>query len=69
MSVSRSSVSVSTSAYQFAHGRAPRGDGSWAFYFAGESEPRWFQGSYSAARAEAVRVAAEAGCSSVSVGS
>jgi hypothetical protein len=60
--IALSRVEISTSAYQFAHGKEPRGRGSWAFFFSNASEePWWAPGSllYSEAcqkaRAEAQR--------------
>jgi hypothetical protein len=51
-------VEVSTTQYEFAHGRRPRGRGDWAFFFDGSSEPFWVcDVSYSEARQHAVRVA------------
>jgi hypothetical protein len=66
-------VTVSTSAYEFAHGKRPRGTGHWAFYFRnGTSEVGemfWASGSYSAAKAAAVREAVARGASTVVVAS
>jgi hypothetical protein len=36
MKIRKSDVEVDTGRYEFAHGRAPRGRGSWAFSFYGE---------------------------------
>lgn len=51
-------VEVSTTQYQFAHGKAPRGRGYWAFEFPGQGTNQpWFapgQQSYSEARRAAV---------------
>lgn len=63
------SVQVSTTQYEFAHGRRPRGDGSWAFFFGAEVDARWYQGSYREARRQAVRDAVSMGVGYVRVGS
>lgn len=64
-------IALSTTAYQFAHGRAPRGRGSWAFEFctaAGWGEPVFFPVStYAEARRAAVLHAAAVGALSVRV--
>jgi len=41
-----------TSTYEFAHGKSPRGYGSWAFKIAGQSdsEGQFFSGTFSAAK-------------------
>ena len=65
-------VRVSTRDYEFAHGRTPRGFGHWAFEF-GEREAaeavEFWTGTYSEAKAQAVRFAKDNGYSYVSVGS
>jgi len=69
--VAVASVEVSTREYEFAHGRAPRGVGNWAFFVAGNAarEPFWFNGSYGQARVAAVRHFAALGVTDVVVGS
>jgi hypothetical protein len=62
-------VEVSTSAFEFAHGHKARGEGSWAFFFEGETEARWFRGTFTEAKRQAVRAAAAAGVHRVTVGS
>lgn len=62
-------VEVSTTAFEFAHGRKARGTGMWAFFFEGESEARWFRGTFTEAKQTAVRAAAAAGVRRVTVGS
>lgn len=62
-------VVVSTTEFQRSHGKTPRGSGTWAFFFAGETEARWFSGSFTEAKAAAVRTARAAGVTRVSVGS
>ncbi len=67
-----SRVEVSTTQFQFAHGRTPRGSGDWYFTAVGGSEHRggrWFHGMYSDARAQAVAWARETGAYRVEVGS
>lgn len=62
-------VEVSTAEYAFAHGRDPRGRGSWAFYF-GE-EIVWIPGSmtYGEAKKEAIKLAKQRGFSFIKVAS
>jgi len=69
-------VHVSSSAYQFAHGKQPRGHGSWAFYMGPsrvgqpDQEPVWFPyGSYSDARRQAVAYAKANGYAEIRVAS
>lgn len=63
-------VQFSTTQYVFAHGREPRGTGSWAFRPWGSREPwTFFEGSYSEARRQATRWARERGVGRVEVGS
>lgn len=42
-----------TSEYVFAHGKAPKGEGSWAFLDR-KGVIRWFSGTYSEAKKQAV---------------
>jgi len=44
-------VTVSTTEYEFAHGRKPRGYGLWVFYFAGGFAH--IQGTYAEAKKQA----------------
>ena len=62
----RRAVIVSTSAFEFAHGRAPRGEGRWAFELAGEV--LFFEGTFTAARRAATSEAARRGLRQISVG-
>jgi hypothetical protein len=66
-------VEVSTTAYQFAHGKAPRGRGYWAFEFPGQhtNEPWSAPGeqSFSDAKRAAVAEARRRGVSFVKVAS
>ena len=52
---------LKTTEYQFSHGRQPRGYGSWAFEIKGGSETEakveWFKGTYTEAKAQAIKVA------------
>lgn len=50
-------VNVRTEEYRFNHGAEPRGQGSWAFQLEGHEEPTWFQGTFSQAKAQAVKQA------------
>lgn len=60
---------VETRAYEFSHGRKPRGYGDWAFFFENDATPRFFHGSYSEAKKQAVAAARANRVKSVSVGS
>jgi len=63
-------VSVNDSQYVFAHGKAPRGVGSWAFYMGDNPYPWWVDGaSYPQARRRAVDYARANGYTVVKVGS
>ncbi len=42
-------IEISTSEFQFAHGRKPRGRGHWAFYLPDDPEPVFFNGTYTEA--------------------
>ena len=66
-----SSVEVNTSAYEFAHGRKPRGTGGWAFIQGGDGDAEvfWFFGSYTEAKRAAQKWAAQHGWYRVEVGS
>lgn len=66
------SVMLSTTEYQFAHGKMPKGGdewSSWAFFFDKETEPRWFKGKYGVAKKAALKKAKEENVSRVKVGS
>lgn len=55
-------VEFNTTTYEFAHGRKPRGDGMWAFFFNGESNAAnsfWHSGTYAAAKEAAKQEAAK----------
>lgn len=60
---------VSTSRYEFSHGRSPRGQGSWGFFLGSSSleDLFWANGTYSEARRAAVAEANRRGVSSVEV--
>lgn len=65
-------VSYSTSQYEFAHGKKPRGSGYWAFFFDGERNSDtafWFNGPYGAAKEAAKKWAQSKGFTKVEVGS
>lgn len=62
-------MEVSTSRFEFDHGRKPRGFGMWAFFFEGETEPRWFSGTFGEAKKMAVAEARRHGVSRMRVGS
>ena len=62
-------IEVSTSEYEFAHGKRPRSDGTWAFFFDRVTEPFFVNGSYSEAKRQAIKYAKERGYSRIEVGS
>lgn len=66
-------VEFNTSDFQFSHGRAPRGFGSWAFFFernAPVEQAFWVhQATFAAARKAAAQEARRRGCDVVFVGS
>jgi hypothetical protein len=70
--MNRSNVRVDTHGFQAAHGRAPRGRGTWAFgpdrnTDACSDAMFWFNGSFAEARAAAVAHFAARGVSTVHV--
>jgi len=63
-------VNVSTSKYEWAHGRKPRGVGYWAFFFGGKKfETFWHFGSYTEAKVAAVAEAKRKKVATMEVGS
>jgi hypothetical protein len=65
-------VYVNTREYEFAHGKRPRGEGGWAFFFNPRAEVGtacWFTGTYAEARKAAVAEAKRRGAPEVWVGS
>lgn len=65
-------VTFSTAAYEFAHGKKPRGYGYWAFFFDGKTDikdAQFFVGTFKEAKEMAKRYAVTRGYSRVSVGS
>jgi len=69
--IAASSVTVITSQYKFTHGGMPKGRGLWMFFYSEGSCLRTFSfnGLYSEAKREAVKVAASAGSYTVKVAS
>lgn len=67
--VTKMPVTVSTTEYQFAHGKQPRGTGQWAFFFDKNPEPMWSTGSFAQAKKFAVAWAVAKGYTTVKVGS
>lgn len=63
------SVQFSDTEYKFAHGKAPRGPGNWAFFFDSNDRPCWFDGKYSDAKRAAMEFAKKHKHSAVKVGS
>lgn len=59
-------VRVGYENYIFAHGKAPRGTGNWAFILDGEAHS--FSGTFAAARAQAVKAARTLGLHNIQVG-
>lgn len=67
-----SKVRVHTEAYEFAHGKKPRGDGAWAFFPKGDNRMDaaiWTHGSYGQAKRDAQRIAGIRGIEDLIVGS
>jgi len=65
-------ILVDTVDFQFAHGRKPRGNGSWAFFFkrnADVDDAFWFYGTYADAKRAAIAHAKANGKTIVYVGS
>lgn len=67
-------IEVSTSQYEFAHGRRPAGRGYWAFFFDGQTDVNqaFFSGRaqlYSQALKDAKAYAKEHGHTSITIGS
>ena len=60
-------VQVSTTEYQFSHGKRPRGEGSWAFFFT-DAHVFWFTGKYADAKRAAVAEAKQRGVQTIKVG-
>ena len=60
-------VEVRTTAYAFAHGKAPRGTGAWAFVIGCRPDLFWFTGSYGEAKRAAVAEARRRGAIRVEV--
>ena len=53
-------IEVKTSGYEFAHGRKPRGTGTWAFQLGDDDRPAhtyWHNGSYAEGKRRAQRIA------------
>ena len=69
----RVSIEVSTSDYQFAHGKKPKGTGHWAFFMGRDtgdiSKAHWFDGKYGEAKRQAQAKARELGIGIITVGS
>lgn len=62
------SIQVSTSEYEFSHGKKPRGYGQWAFFFDNDKEPFWATGKYGDAKKMAVAYAVTKKHSRIKVG-
>lgn len=68
--LNKSDVEVSTTNYEFVHGRKPRGSGRWVFEIEGFPQcPATFTGTYTEAKRAAVTQATHLGAQRVSVGS
>lgn len=65
--IAKNLVTVDTSEYRFSHGREPKGRGCWAFSekrdpdFSNKEEVKWYSGTYTQARRQAVTEAAANG--------
>jgi hypothetical protein len=64
-----SGIFVDYSNYLWAHGKSPRGNGSWAFFLGDENKPRFYQGSFTETKKQAVKDAKACGYWRVKVGS
>lgn len=65
-------IEFSTTQYEFAHGKKPRGYGRWVFFFDGETsieKSLWHTGKFSEVKALAIRWAVIKGHHKVTVGS
>lgn len=62
-------IEFNTTEYQFAHGKMPRGEGRWAFFFKRGDRPIFFHGTFTEAKTQARAYAHENGFSFVTVGS
>ena len=66
-------IDFSTDEYEFAHGKKPRGEGMWAFFFdrrrRPDADPVFFNGKYGDTKRQAIEHAKKNGFRSVSVGS
>jgi hypothetical protein len=70
--IQRKKVAFDTDEYELAHGRAPRGRGSWAFYFEDTPEVPWWTPhsmTFGEARKQARAEAQRRGVTRVTVGS
>lgn len=62
-------VVVSTSEFEFSHGKAPKGFGNWFFHFGSFESGFWVRDTFSKAKSKARTVAAQRGQRVVNVGS
>ncbi len=63
-------TTISTTEYENAHGKKPRGTGHWAFFFDNDTQPWWVpDATYAAAKKAALREARRIGAARVKVGS
>jgi hypothetical protein len=62
-------IEVSTKEFKFAHGKRPRSEGTWVFFFDRVTEPFFVNGSYSEAKKAAIKFAKERGYQRIAVGS
>lgn len=61
-------VRVGYEEFIFAHGKAPAGNGTWAFYFNNENEPHFYNGLFSQVKKEAAKDAKSNGYYNIKVG-
>ena len=61
------SIEISTTNYEFSHGKKPRGYGKWAFFFDGGDVPLFFTGKFSEAKRMAIAYAVGHNFSKISV--
>lgn len=61
-------IEVSTTEFEFSHGKKPRGTGCWAFFIGRDPEPFFHCGSFADARRMAIAMAISKGETFIKVG-
>lgn len=63
-------IQIDTTEYEFAHGRKPRGTGTWAFFFDADKIPWWMpDATYAEAKKAAIKEGRRIGAFRIKVGS